>query len=289
MDYQGNIIRPPSEADSIILQVTVGCSHNKCTFCGAYKDVKFSIKDTDIINNDIEFASKHFPYTKRLFLADGDVLILSQKRLRSILLNIKKKLPWVKRVRLYGNCKSILSKSLNDLEELKALGLDRIYMGLESGSETVLENIHKGATPQKMIKAALRVKDAGIFLSITVLLGIAGKELSLVHAQETAQTLNQMYPKQIAALTYMPLPNTALYKDVSNNKFKTSNQFELLLELKELIRHLNLDKTQFQANHASNYLPINCRLQRDKQKILTQIDQALSGKLPLMPEYMRAL
>ncbi len=289
MDYQGNVIRPPSEAESIILQVTVGCSHNRCTFCGAYKDVRFHYKNDNTIDKDISYAAQFFSTKKSLFLADGDVLIMPQKKLVDLFQKINKYLPHVKRIRLYANCKSIRSKSVADLKVLKSLGLDRIYMGLESGHPKILESIRKGSNPSQMIKAAHIVNEAGIFLSATVLLGIAGIELSEEHALGTASVLNQMCPKQIAALTVMPIPGTSFYKDVFEERITLPNQQEILTELRVLVEGINVDKVQFQSNHASNYLPINCRLQRDKDLVLDQIDLALLGKISLMPDYMRAL
>lgn len=289
MDYQGNVIRPPSESRSIILQVTVGCSHNKCTFCGAYKDQKFFIKPDHVIDNDLAFAAKHYGHINRLFLADGDVLILSNKRLCKLLTSIKYKLPAVRRIRLYGNAKSIRSKSLEELQELKALGLDRIYMGLESGSDTILTGIKKCSNSRQMIEAAQKVKNAGIFLSVTTLLGIGGTQLSKENAIETARTLNMMQPNQIAVLTLMPMPNTELYLQLQKKFFTLPDQQGLLTELRLMIENITVDKVQFQANHASNYLPIDCRLQKDKPQVLALLDQAIAGKTPLMPDYMRAL
>lgn len=289
MDYEGNVIRPPSEANSIILQVTVGCSHNKCTFCGAYKGVSFRIKGETLVSKDLQSASFLFPENKKLFLADGDVLTLSQKRLVGLLERVHRCLPEVTRVRLYGSAKSILSKTPTQLKELRDLGLDRIYMGLESGHDQVLAKIGKWGNSSKMIEAAERVKAASIFLSVTVLLGIAGKTLSQVHAEKTAAVLNKMAPNQIAALTLMLVPGTLLYEQYKEKKFAMPEANCLLAELRKLIEGTHLNKTQFQANHASNYLPINCRLGRDKEKVLTMIDLALTGRKPLMPEFMRGL
>lgn len=289
MHYEGNIIRPPSEANSIILQVTVGCSHNKCTFCGAYKGTLFRIKDAATIDQDLEFAARHCTRQKRVFLADGDVLILPTGRLCEILSDIRKNLPWVNRVSLYGNAKAILRKTAEDLIKLKELGLDRVYMGLESGHNPTLANIKKGMNAEQMIEASRRVKDAGLFLSVTVLLGIGGVENSAIHAIETGRVLTAMAPNQIAALTLMILENTPLYNDVVNGTFKLPDQEMLLTELQTIVQNIDLQRVQFQANHASNYLPIVGRLSRDRQKILDKIDDALAGRERLTPEYQRAL
>ncbi len=290
MHYEGNVIRPPSEAQSIILQVTVGCSHNKCTFCGAYKDVKFKIKDEAIVRADIDFARRYCRRQKRVFLADGDVLILSQRRLVALFLEIKDKLPWVNRISLYANAKALLSKTQEQLQELKKLGLNRIYMGLESGDKDVLRAIRKGADPEKMIKAAQHLRQVDMFLSVTVLLGIAGAQGSLRHAKATAEVLAAMEPNQIAALTLMVMDNTPLGAQVRSGKYKVPDSQAILQELRELFCRLDVQRPcQFQANHASNYLTINCRLPKDKDRIIAEIDAALSGERALKPEFLRAL
>ncbi len=289
MQYIGNVIRPPSEAGSIILQVTVGCSHNKCTFCGAYKDIAFSIKSQQTIVEDLEFAGQHCHRQKRLFLADGDVLILSQTRLVALLTLIRKYLPWVLHISLYGNAKSIRNKSVSELLELKKLGLNRIYIGLESGNDSVLRSIRKGETAKSMIDAAQKVNECGIFLSVSILLGIGGISDSTRHAVDTANTLNIMTPRQIGALTFMPLPNTPLVRDVKNGNFILMTQQEILEELSTLVSQLNLKRCQFHANHASNYLPLTGRLPRDKYTIISAIAMAQQGAIATIPEHKRAL
>lgn len=289
MDYQGTVIRPPSEAGSIILQVTVGCSHNRCTFCGAYKDEPFRYKDPQIIGADLDYAAKYFSQNNRLFLADGDVLTIPQHRLVALMDTVRDKLPAVRRIRLYGSGKSIRSKSIADLQALKKRGLERIYMGLESGDDNVLSAIQKGNTSKQLIEAAHKVREAGIFLSVTVLLGIAGVAASLQHATATADVLNQMAPNQIAALTVMPIPGTPLHNDIIHGRFELPDELSLLRELKTIVSRITLDRVQFQSNHASNFLPLDCRLSRDKETVLARITQALAGEIPLMPDYMRAL
>ena len=289
MHYEGNIIRPPSEADSIILQVSVGCSHNKCTFCGAYKGVRFRIKDAATVNDDIAFAARYCKKQKRVFLADGDALIIPTPRLVEIFSAVRQNLPWVNRISLYGNTKSILRKSIEELKRLKELGLHRVYMGLESGHDPTLKNIRKGVNAEQMIAAAEMVRDAGLFLSVTVLLGIAGLSQSQLHARETGRVLTSMRPNQIAALTLMLLENTPLYNEVRAGIFQLPDQKMLLEELKILVQSITLERVQFQANHASNYLPISGRLAKDKEKILQLIEDGLAGRQNLKAEYLRAL
>ena len=289
MNYEGNIIRPPSEAHSIILQVSVGCSHNKCTFCGAYKGVRFRIKDTAAILEDIEFAARYCRKQQRVFLADGDALIIPTKRLEDIFTSIRQNLPWVNRISLYGNAKSILRKSVNELKTLKKLGLNRVYMGLETGHDPTLKRIRKGVTVAQMVEAAGMVRDAGLFLSVTVLLGVAGINDSEIHARETGQVLTWMKPNQIAALTLMLLENTPLYADALSSAFLLPDQKTLLNELKIMVHNINLERVQFQSNHASNYLPLSGRLPKDKRLILQNIEDALAGRHHLRQEFQRAL
>ena len=289
MHYEGNIIRPPSEANSIILQVSVGCSHNKCTFCGAYKGVRFRIKDDLTINEDIAFAAKYCRQQKRVFIGDGDALIIPTDRLTEIFLSIRENLPWVNRISLYGNAKSILRKNNEELVKLKELGLDRIYMGLESGHDPTLKNIRKGVTAEQMIAAAGMVREAGLFLSVTVLLGIAGINDSEIHASESGRILTEMKPNQIAALTLMLLENTPLHENAVSGSFHLPDQKMLLAELRTMVNCINLERVQFQANHASNYLPISGRLMKDKKKILQIIEDGLAGRKYLKAESQRGL
>ncbi len=288
MDYIGQIIRPPSEAHAIILQVTTGCSHNKCTFCGAYKEKSFSIKEPSIILNDLVFASKYCSNQSKVFLADGDALIIPYPRLRQIFHDIHQHLPWVRRISLYGSARSIRSKTMAQLRELKDLGLDRVYLGLESGSDEILDRVQKGESVESMIEVARQIKEAGIFLSVTVLLGLGEKQGSYDHALQTAEVLSRMAPKQIAALTLMPLDNTSLGRLYRQGQFQLPDPDGILAELRLLVEHIDT-QTQFHANHASNYLPISGRLPRDRGKILALIDEAASGSRQLVPEGLRRL
>jgi radical SAM superfamily enzyme YgiQ (UPF0313 family) len=289
MQYDGTIIRPPSEADSIILQVTIGCSHNHCTFCGAYKGTRFRIREDELLDADIAFAAKYCVRQKRVFLADGDALVLPHEKLVALLNTIRDKLPHVSRVSMYGNAKAIRSKNIAELKELKALGLDRIYMGLESGQNDVLLRIRKGETAQTMVESSHKIRDSGLFLSVTALLGIGGVELSEQHAEATGRILSLMAPRQIAALTLMPLPNTPLFREIEQGLFRLPDAYGILKELKILIEAITLDRVQFHANHASNHLPLSGRLQKDKSKMLHLLNSALSGCTPLVPDRMRAL
>ena len=195
MHYEGVIIRPPSEADSVLLQVTVGCSHNRCTFCGTYKGQRFRIKDQAIIDADIRYAAENLSFLRRVFLTDGDALIVPQPRLVRILTKIREAMPHIQRVGLYGNAKSILRKTPEELQELRELGVGIVYLGLESGDAEVLRKIKKGVSPERMIEAGQRVRDAGLKLSVTVLLGIAGRDRSPIHARADRRRTHRHEPK----------------------------------------------------------------------------------------------
>jgi radical SAM superfamily enzyme YgiQ (UPF0313 family) len=289
MHYEGNIIRPPSEANSILLQVTVGCSRNKCTFCGAYKGERFRIKSDEIIFEDITFASQYCKQQRRVFLCDGDALIIPQKRLVKILTEIEKQLPWVTRVGIYANAKSLKMKTPEELKELKAHGIGIAYMGLETGDDVTLKNINKGATSLEMIQMGRKAREAGIKLSITVLLGIGGKDRSQVHAEATGKVLSAIDPEYVGALTLMLVPGTPLHEDHQSGNFPLLEPDEMLAELRTMIAHTNLSRGLFHANHASNYLPIKARLPKEKEKTLELIDTALAGNVRLKPEWLRAL
>ena len=289
MHYEGNVIRPPSEAYSILLQVTLGCSHNKCTFCGTYSDKRFTIKDNDIILSDILFASKYMKRQDKVFLMDGDALIIPQKRLVWILDKIREHLPWVKRVGAYANTKGIKMKSPEELEELHEKGLGILFLGVETGDDEIRKKINKGSSAAHCIEMGRKIINAGIKLSVTVLLGIAGKEKSLKHAKATGELLSAMDPDYIGALTVMLIPGTPLWEENQRGDFELPDERGLLIELREMIVHTNLTKGLFFANHASNYLPVKARLPRGKQEALNLIDTALKGEIALKPEWMRGL
>ncbi len=289
MHYEGHMIRPPSEAYSILLQATVGCSHNKCTFCGAYKWTRFKIKPDEIIMADIAFAAKHCRHQNRLFICDGDALIIPQKRLLPILQEIERRLPWVERVGVYANTKGLQMKTPEELAELRAHGLKIAYMGLESGDDEILKAVKKGATAEKMIAVGQKARAAGIQLSLTVLLGLGGHDRSEEHARRTGQVLSAIDPEYVGALSLMLIPGTELYEEYAAGRFPVLTPDETLRELRTMLAHTDLSGGRFHANHASNYLPIKAALPEDKEAALDLIDRALAGEIALKPEYLRAL
>lgn len=291
MKYEGTIYRPPSEADSLILQVTIGCSHNKCTFCGSFKDKKFRVRSLDEIKEDVNEAKQYARYIKKVFLADGDALIIPQKTLLPIVGLVKDAFPKLERIGVYGNTKSILKKSIEELKTLKDLGVGIVYLGVESGDQVVLDRVSKGTLLDKTAEAAKRVKDAGILLSVTVLLGLGGVERSRIHAEETGKFLSRIKPDYAGALSVIVVPGTVLARQVKEGTFVVPDPYMLLEELYIMIKNINVERMYFASNHASNYLPVKAWLPDEKEKTLKAIEHVLARRDPSMlrPEFMRAL
>jgi len=291
MKYEGMIFRPPSEAESLILQVTVGCSYNRCTFCGAYQGKSFRIKSFEEVKEDIDEASSYHSRIQRVFLADGDALIIPQKELLRILDYLKIKLRKLERVGIYANAKDILQKDVEELKVLKDRGLGIIYLGLESGDREILRRIKKNATIDQLIRAARRVKDSGILLSVTVILGIGGIEQSEAHAEATGKVLSEMDPDYVGALSLMIVPGTPIEKEIESGKLVLPTPFGLIQELETMIKNCNFTQCFFASNHASNYLPLRIRMPEEKEEALKRIREVLRRKNPdlLRPEYLRAL
>jgi radical SAM superfamily enzyme YgiQ (UPF0313 family) len=290
MDYEGLIIRPPSEVYSLLLQVTVGCSHNKCTFCGTYRQKKFKIKPLEQIKKDIKEARSYYD-VNRVFLCDGDALIIPQPRLEEILKLIHENLPDIERIGTYANAKSILRKSIDELKVLKKLGLKMIYLGVETGNAELLQKIHKGVTYEQMVAAGRRVKESGIELSATVLLGLGGIEKSIEHAMDTAKILTDIDPDYVGALTLMFVPETELYEDYLAGRFVLPDKFGFIRELYIMIDKSDFTNCLFTSNHASNYLPVKAYLPREKEKILQMIGSVINDKdaSRIRPEHLRGL
>ncbi len=285
------IFRPPSEAESLILQVTAGCSYNRCTFCGAYRGKTFRIKRFEEIKEDIDEVSSYSPRVERVFLADGDALAISQKELIRILSYLKAKWRGLERVGIYANAKDILRKGVEELKALKELGLGIIYLGLESGDPEVLKRIKKNANVDQMIQAARRVKESGILLSVTVILGLGGVEGSQIHAQETGKVLSEMDPDYVGALSLMIVPGTPIEREIDAGKLILPTPFGLIQELETMIENSHMTHCFFASNHASNYLPLRIQLPEEKEEALRRIREVLKRKDPalLRPEYLRAL
>ncbi len=291
MKYEGDIIRPPSEAYSLLLQVTVGCSHNKCTFCSNFRDKRFRIKSLEEIIEDLQYASRRIGRVDKLFLCDGDALIIPQNRLIEILDAIRHHLPGISRIGTYANAKSILRKSVEELRALRERGLGIVYLGVETGNEELLKKIRKGATYDQIVDAGRKVKEAGITLSVTVLLGIGGVEKSMEHARDTARILTDIDPDFAGVLTVMLVPGTPLHDEAKAGTFVLPGTFELLRELRVIVEASRFSNCFFTANHASNYLPIRAPMPRDKEKIVRLIEEVVrrGDTSALRPEFMRGL
>ncbi len=291
MDYVGRIYRPPSEADSLLLQVSVGCSHNRCSYCDMYRDKQFRAKPKEIIERDLREAASLGPRFRRVFLCDGDALILSTARLLDSLEGIKKHLPWVERVGVYGDTRSVGKKSVEELTALREAGLGIVYHGVESGDDEVLAFIDKGGTRAECVETADKLRAAGIVHSVMVLLGVGGRRLSAQHAKNTASLLTLMDPPFVGALTTTVVPGTPLAAREESGEFELPGKFALLEELRTIVADSDLTACRFSANHASNYLPIRADLPRDKDQLLGLLDQVLSRQDEglLKPEWMRGL
>jgi len=289
--YVGAIYRPPSEAKSFILQVTVGCSHNRCTFCSVYKDKRFQIKSLEEIERDLKEIEPYASHVRRVFLADGDALIIPQKKLIPILEMVNRTFPRLERIGIYGNAKSILRKSVDELRALKDMKLGIVYIGLESGNDEILRRVKKGDTTEEMIEAAERIHAAGITLSVTVILGLGGREMSQVHAVETGRVLSRMDPEFAAALSLMLVPPAPLCKEYEEGRFQLPGPFEMLGELALIIANMEVTHCFFSSNHASNYLPVQVWLPEGKEEILSLIQEVIRrhDRSILRPEAFRGL
>lgn len=292
MRYEGNVFRPPSEARSYILQCTVGCTHNRCTFCAMYKDKKYHVRPMAEIKEDIKMAKRYYHDVEKVFLADGDALAMETTDLIEILEELYKTFPSLNHVGIYASPDSIIEKQIAELTALKAAGLTIAYLGVETGDPDLLIDIRKGVTYEEMVEAGKRIRRAGILLSVTVLLGLAGRTPQAAqHAVNTAKICNEINPDYIGALTLMLVPRTELYRRMERGEFELPGPFEILDEMRILIGHLEVKGTEFRSNHASNYLPIKGRLPEDKEKMLALINEIIrkNDRSYLRPDYLRAL
>lgn len=291
MNYLGRIFRPPSEHASLLLQVTVGCSHNRCTYCDMYRDKAFMPKSMTQIAADIDEAASEGPRHQRLFLCDGDALIMSTRRLLEVLELVREKLPWVERVGTYGDTRSVLKKSVDDLAALAQAGLGIIYHGMESGDDVTLKAIDKGGTSEEAIETARRLREAGLDHSVMVLLGVGGVARSPEHARETARVLSAMDPPYAAALTTTVVPGTPMDKAQSAGTFTLPDKFTMLQELRTIIAYSEFSACRFSANHASNYLPLRGTLPQDKPHLLRFLDAVIAegDESMLKPDALRGL
>ena len=276
MRYEGTVYRPPSEAGSLIIQLTIGCARNTCTFCNMYKDKSFRIRPLEEVVEDLDMARQYYSRiaVRRIFLADGDALIVKTKDLLYILEKCHAYFPEVERISVYGAPKDILQKTPEELRQLKAAGLDMVYMGLESGDNAVLQDVKKGVTAEEMIEAGQKVRAAGMTLSMTVISGLGGKKRWQSHAKESARVISAIKPEYVGFLTLMIEPGTELYDQHNRGEFELLDPQEVLDETELFIREVDAEGTMFRANHASNYIALGGTLNAERDKILAQIEQS---------------
>lgn len=292
MRYEGNIFRPFSEARSYLLQCTIGCSHNQCTFCGMYKDKKYRIRSLEEIKTDIAMAKNYYNDLEKVFLCDGDAIAIETDMLLEILDELYRVFPSLRHVGSYVGPRSTLNKSMSELTALRAAGLTKAYLGVETGDDRLLKEVKKGVSYQEMLKSGQNLVNAGINLSAMVLLGLAGPgEPSREHALATAKIINEMKPQYLAALTVTPVPNTVLHRQVLAGEFKILDAFATLEEMKWIFENITIDGLKFVGSHASNYLPISGTLQKDRQQMLDMVNKVLESqdKRYLRNENMRGL
>ncbi len=292
MRYEGDIYRPPGEWKSYLLQCTVGCSHNGCTFCGMYKNKRYHVRPLHEILEDIEMARVHFtdmstfplgvPMVNRVFLCDGDAIAMDTDDLLVILEALHRAFPRLERVTTYAGPRSTLRKSPAELKALCDAGLTRAYLGMETGWGELLKKVGKGVTAEEMLEAGLRLKESGMELWDIILLGLAGPgENSRIHMEKSVEMINQMQPRHLSAMTYMPVEGTPMYNDVMAGRFTCLTAEEALLETKWLIEGLRVEPLHITANHPSNYLPIKGGLPEDRERLLAMIDGALGGEVSI--------
>ncbi len=290
MRYEGMIYRPPSEARSYLLQVTVGCSHNRCRFCSMFKAKKFHVRPMDDILDDIDMARKYYRYVNKIFLCDGDALCLSTTKLLTILDRIGEVFPECERVGVYGSPKDVLRKTDDELRTLKEHGIDIIYIGAESGSDEILKAIDKGATREEIITAVQRIEAAGIMASVTFISGLGGRPLWREHAVETGTMISEMGATYVGLLTLLLEPGAPMREDVIEGRFELLSPEEVIAETLLMMKNINVEKKcVFRSNHASNYVSLRGDLPDDKDRMIAQLERAMEDTGLLKDERFRAL
>lgn len=288
MRYEGDIYRPPGEWKSYLLQTTIGCSNNTCTFCGMYLDKKFHIRPMADILEDIRMAKAYYGDVERVFLCDGDAIIMRTEELLTILEALHRAFPSLQRVTTYAGPRSTLAKTPEELRTLREAGLTRAYLGVETGCDALLKQVKKGVDAAQMLEAGVRLREAGMDLWVMVILGLAGTgEPSRRHMLDTAAMMNEMKPRHLSALTLTLDPGTELYRDYRAGRFHPITPRESLLEARLLLENLTVDPLHFTCNHASNYLPLKGGLPEDRDRFLAMLDRALAGEQELRPEWSR--
>jgi len=289
MRYEGTLYRPPSEARSYILQATIGCSHDLCTYCAMYRDKPFRERFLKELYEDIEEAARVYPSVTKVFIADADPLVMDTERWLQILQSVREHFPQLRRISCYATATNVLEKSPDELVRLREAGLSLLYIGPESGDPETLRRIVKGGTVEDHAEAAKKAHAAGMKLSAIFLLGAGGVDRTEEHAHESARLITEMDPEFLSALTLTIIPGTPIHRMMEKGRFELPAIPGLLKELRTMVDESRPTGAIFRTNHASNYLPIEGRLPRDRETIVATIDKALKGKVPLRPEYWRGL
>lgn len=288
MNYYGNVFRPPSESRSLIIQATIGCSHNRCTFCYMYKDEPFIIRKYEDIVRDLETIREYFPHFERVFLADGDALVLKNETLIKLLKYINENMPNVKRISSYATAADINRKSNEELKQLYDNGLKMLYIGFESGDDEILKDIDKGLYYDDYVKAMKKCKEVGFQTSITIIAGLGGRKKWEQNAIGTAKLISETKPDYVSYLTMRIYKNTPLYQDVLDKKFEMPSPEEILYEIRLFLENVDSEGTIFRSNHASNYVLLGGTLNEDKQSLIRAIDETLESK-NFRPGMLRSL
>lgn len=288
MQYYGNVYRPPSEAKSLIIQCTIGCANNTCKFCYMYKADDFTIRPTEDVLQDLDEMAVRFPQVNRIFLADGDALVLPTETLLEIMKRAYGNFPHLERISIYGTMKDILRKSDEELKELKDAGLDIVYIGLESGSDEVIQTMDKNQTQDEYVDASQKLKKAGLRASVTLLFGLGGYENSDLHIRESARAISRAKPEYVSFLSLQVHPSAPLYDMVAKGEFELIDDDQVMKEMRLFIEEVDSEGTVFRSNHASNPVSIKGTFNEDREEMLAQVDHAQSGKL-YRPKNVRGL
>jgi radical SAM superfamily enzyme YgiQ (UPF0313 family) len=294
LDYEGPVYRPPSEADSLILQATIGCSWNHCTYCAMYRHKQYRERPLEDLVDEIRVVRDHvaegrLPPVRRVFVGDGDALNVPTDRWERLLEEVNKHLPRVTRISCYATAQNLMNKSAQELATLRQLGLRLLYIGPESGDDQVLKTIAKGATFADHVEAARRATEAGMEQSLIFLLGIAGPERGPIHARASGKLTTKMDPRYVSLLTVTVVPQTPLSTLAARGKFAVPRVPDLLSEISAFLEEAEPTKCVFRSNHASNYLPLAGQLPRDSERLLSEIEEARRGERALRPEWARGL
>jgi len=289
--YEGQMYRPPSEADSLILQATIGCSYNECTFCAMYRDKNFRVRPLDELRDEIAWAGKNVPGVRKVFLADGDALVAKASFLHQILDELNRTFPSLRRVSVYASPQSIQVRTVDEMRSLREAGLGLYYLGIESGDDGALLDMKKGVTASEMVGCGRKVHEAGVRLSTMILLGAAGRAGSRRHAEESARVVNAIQPRFVSTLVMSPVPGTPLGDRDEKGEFEHLSPVELAAELRVFLSGLELTGSVFRSNHASNYLALAGTLPKDRDRMIQSLDGVLNDPehAPFRPDWLRGL